>query len=273
MSPIMTRLALAGALALVATGTFAQRSIENYLLAPSPPDGTFRNLPPVPKAGGQATVPQNPAAAASDATGGTQPAGPAPVMGTGLGNEYRIGPNNLLDIEVLNVENGRRTVRVNAAGYVSLPLIGSVTVAGLTQHQAEEHIASLYAEKYLQNPQVSVFIKEFTTQQITLDGAVTKPGVYPIVGEMTLLRALAMAGGLGRIAKATEVKVFRQGQNGVRQVATFDVERIRAGEADDPQLRGDDLVVILRDPTRQLLTDSVFRDVINSINPFSALVP
>ncbi|QJW83706.1 polysaccharide export protein [Ramlibacter terrae] len=198
----------------MATGSFAQRSIENYILSPSAPDGQFRNLPPVPKAGGVAAGAQ---AAPADAGGGAQPSGPVPAMGTGLGAEYRIGANNLLDIEVLNVENGKRSVRVNAAGYVSLPLIGSVTLAGLTQHQAEEHIASMYAQKYLQDPQVSVFIKEFTTQQITLDGAVGKPGIYPIVGEMTLLRALAMAGGPGRIAKATEVKVYRQGQDGARR--------------------------------------------------------
>lgn len=195
--------------------------------------------------------------------------GPQPAPLVTLGKEYRVGPNDLLDIEVLNLENGKRTVRVNAGGFVSLPLVGSVAVAGLTQQQAEEHIASLYGEKYLQNPQVSLFIREFTTERITIDGAVTKPGIYPLVGQMTLLRALALAGGFGQIANAKEVKIFRQGDKGERQVATFDVERIRSGTDPDPAVRGEDLIVVQRDSTRALLKDSVFRDIVDSINPFS----
>jgi len=186
-----------------------------------------------------------------------------------IGKEYRIGPNDLLDVEILNVDNAKRTVRVNAAGYVTLPLVGAIAVAGLTQQQAEEHIAGLYGEKYLQNPQVSLFIREFTTERITIDGAVAKPGIYPLVGQMTLLRVLALAGGFGQIAKRDQVMVFRQGEKGERQVATFDVGKIQAGEADDPPIRGDDLIVVQRDATRAAFTDSLFRDVVNVFNPLS----
>lgn len=196
---------------------------------------------------------------------------PTPVFG--IGKEYRVGPNDLLDVEVLNLEKNResakRTVRVNAAGYITLPLVGPVLVSGLTQQQAEAHIATQYGEKYLQDPQVSVFIKEFTTERITVDGAVAKPGIYPLVGQMTLLRALALAGGFGQIANASEVMLFRQGEKGDRQVATFNVERIRAGKDADPAIRGDDLIVVQRDSTRALLKDSVLRDVIDSVNPFA----
>lgn len=183
--------------------------------------------------------------------------------------EYRVGANDLLDIEVLNLENGKRTVRVNAAGSITMPLIGAINVAGLTQQEAEAHIAGLYGEKYLQDPQVSVFIREYTTERITVDGAVAKPGIYPLVGQMTLLRALALAGGFGQIANSREVKVFRRGENGQRQVATFDVEKIRSGSVADPEVRGDDLVVVQRDSTRAVLKDSVFRDVLDYLNPFS----
>ena len=186
-----------------------------------------------------------------------------------MGKEYRVGPNDLLDVEVLNLDNGKRTVRVNAAGFITLPLVGAVAVAGLTQQQVESHVAALYGEKYLQDPQVSVFIKEFTTERITIDGAVTKPGIYPLVGQMTLLRALALAGGFGSIANRTQVKLFRQGGQGERQVATFDVERIRAGQDEDPVIRGDDLIVVQRDSARALLKDPILRDVVDSINPFS----
>lgn len=252
MSTILNRCALAGVLLVMASGCFAQRPPQSYVTSP---DGVFRP-----------SIPEQPAG-----SGGGQPASAGPAQGTGLGSEYRVGANDLLEIEVLNLENGKRTVRVNAAGYITLPLIGAVTVAGLTQQQVEEHVGGLYGQKYLQNPQVSVFIREFTTQRITIDGAVARPGIYPIVGQMTLIRALALAGGFGQIANSTEVKIFRQGDKGERQVATFDIERIRAGTHEDPPIRGDDLIVVQRDATRALLKDSIFRDIVDSINPFSVL--
>ncbi|HVE52347.1 MAG TPA: polysaccharide biosynthesis/export family protein [Ramlibacter sp.] len=243
----MIRQALAAAALLMWTACFAQQPTTLGNAASSAPaaSGTFRPATSEPSAAGQQPV------------------------AVGLGKEYRVGTNDLLDVEVLNLENGKRTVRVNAAGFITLPLIGPVAVAGLTQQQVEAHVASLYGEKYLQNPQVSVFIKEFTTERITIDGAVSKPGIYPLVGQMTLLRALALAGGFGQIANSTEVKVFRHGDQGQRQVATFDVDRIRAGKDEDPAIRGDDLIVVQRDQTRALLKDSVFRDIVDSINPFS----
>jgi polysaccharide export outer membrane protein len=226
--------------------------------------------------------------------GAFRPATPAPVQGpdaggqtppsaqnlaapiVSLGKEYRIGPNDLLEIDVPDLERERdrwdspkRTVRVNAAGAISLPLIGAVVVAGLTALQAEGHIAERYSEKYLQNPQVSIFIKEFTTERITLDGAVVKPGIYPLMGEITLLRALALAGGFGPIADSNEVMLFRDNAQGVRQFAVFDVDKIRAGKTDDPAIKGGDLIVVQRDANRKMLKDSIFRDVLDSINPFS----
>jgi polysaccharide biosynthesis/export protein len=255
MRPTMNRYALAAASLLFSAVCIAQTSTlgNSPFSAPEGPKGVFRPA-----------ASEQPEGAVR---GGANPQQPNPVYN--IGREYRVGANDLLDIEVLNIENGKRTVRVNAAGYVTLPLIGSVAVAGLTQQQVEAHVAALYGEKYLQNPQVSVFIKEFTTERITIDGAVAKPGIYPLVGQMTLLRALALAGGFGSIANATEVKLFRQGEKGQRQVATFDVERIRSGKDEDPVIRGDDLIVVQRDSVRALLKDSIFRDVVDSINPFS----
>ena len=191
----------------------------------------------------------------------------SPIVG--LGKDYRVGPNDLLDIEVLDLDNAKRTVRVNAAGAITLPLIGGVVVAGLTAQQIEAHLASKYSEKYLQNPQVSVFIKEFTTERITVDGAVVKPGIYPLTGQITLLRALALAGGFGPIANSTEVMLFRVNEKGERQVAVFDIDLIRSGKSDDPAIKGDDLIVVQRDSTRRMLKDSVFRDILDSINPFA----
>ncbi len=187
----------------------------------------------------------------------------------GVVKDYRVGPNDLLEVEILDLDNFKRTVRVNAAGTISLPLIGATVVAGLTAQEVETRLAQRYGEKYLQDPQVSVFVKEFTTERITVDGAVNKPGIYPITGQITLLRALALAGGFGPIANANEVMLFRVNEKGNRQVAVFNVEEIRAGKKDDPDLKGDDLIVVQRDSSRVFFKDSIFRDIVDSINPFS----
>lgn len=190
-----------------------------------------------------------------------------------LGRDYTVGPNDLIEVEIFEMDNLKRTVRVNAAGAISLPLIGQVVVGGMTSQQIEERIASRYSEKYLQNPQVSIFIKEFTSERITIEGAVGHPGIFPLTGRLTLLRALAMAGGFGPIANTSQVMVYRTNDQQVRESAVYDVEKIRAGKSIDPAIQGDDLIVVQRDSTRVLLKDSLFRDVIDSVNPFSMLVP
>lgn len=273
MTRTRTRFVLTATLLSIAATCGAQQVPANAPINTRPADGVFRPAAsemqapqpqplqqPMPQ---QSSMQQDP----FQGRAAQGPSQPSPVYT--IGKEYRVGPNDLLDVEVLNLENAKRTVRVNAAGYITLPLIGSVTVVGLTQQQIEQHIAGLYGDKYLQNPQVSVFIREFTTERITVDGAVAKPGIYPLVGQMTLLRVLALAGGFGSIAKRDKVMVFRQGEKGERQVATFDVERIQSGQDIDPPIRGDDLIVVQRDSTRAAFTDSLFRDIVNVFNPLS----
>lgn len=187
-----------------------------------------------------------------------------------LADDYQIAPEDLLEIEVFGIKDLERTVRVNSTGHISLPLVGQIRVAGLTGAGAEALIAQEYGEKYLQDPQVSVFIKEFTTQRITVDGAVYKPGIYPIKGDMTLLRALALAGGGGQLADLENVMLFRLTPEGKPVSEKHDVLKIRMGEAPDPALRNDDMVVVNREPTRVMLRDSKLRDFIDFINPFSS---
>ena len=216
------------------------------------------------------SVPGVPTSAASSPTAGrTAPLGTL----ASLGADYRIGPNDLLDVEVFGVPDLKRTVRVNSSGQVSLALVGNVLLAGLSAQRAEELIAGKYAEKYLQNPQVSVFIREFTTQRITIEGAVAKPGIYPVTGQVTLLRALALAGGGAAYADLSQIMVFRVSQDGKKTTQTYNLDDIRAGELPDPSVLADDVIVVKRDPARAALRDSLFRDVLDSINPFSFLTP
>lgn len=189
---------------------------------------------------------------------------------TSISPDYKITPNDLLEVEVFGVSELKRTVRVNTTGQISLPLIGMIQVAGLTPADAEALIALQYGSKYLQDPQVSIFIKEFTTQRITLDGALAKPGIYPLTGQITLLRALALAGGGAQLADMEQVMLFRLTPEGQSLVEKHDVLKIRKGEAPDPLLQADDVVVVNRDGTRATLRDSLFRDILDTLNPFAS---
>jgi polysaccharide biosynthesis/export protein len=182
--------------------------------------------------------------------------------------DYRIGAEDLLEIQVFGVEQLSRTVRVNSRGLVSLPLIGAVEVAGMTAQEAEATLAAKLADNFLQDPQVSLFIKEYTSQRVTIEGAVNKPGIYPLRGQTTLLRSLAVAGGQAGLSDMNEVVVFREDGHGKRETLVYDVERIRRGELDDPIVVNDDLIVVNRSRTRTILKDSVLRDVIDTVNPF-----
>lgn len=184
--------------------------------------------------------------------------------------DYRIGANDLLEIGVLGVTDLNRTVRVNSSGAISMPLIGMINVAGLTSSETESLLEKEYEKEYLQNPQISVFIKEFTSQRFTVDGAVSRPGVYPLVGKMTLLRALATAGGKGELADLENVMLFRVGEDGGVEKNKYDVLKIRTGEEPDPVLRRDDIVVVNRNASRVTFRDSLFRDIIDTLNPFSS---
>jgi polysaccharide export outer membrane protein len=202
--------------------------------------------------------------AAKAASGEPQPLNSLASVGT----DYRIGANDLVDFDVFGVPNMQRTVRVNASGMVALPLIGPVTLAGLTAAQAENLIAQKYAENYLQDPQVSLFIKEFTTQRITIEGAVARPGIYPVTGQLTLLRALALAGGGAQFAQLNEIMLFRGGSAQEANTQMFDLEKIRNGDIPDPVVNSDDVIVVKRDPKRTALRDSFFGDLLSTLNPF-----
>lgn len=183
-------------------------------------------------------------------------------------DEYRIGSQDLLEVTVYGQAELTRTVRVNSQGNISLPLIGQLMAVGLTAIQLERLIADRLSERYLQDPQVTVFVKEAISSRFTIEGAVGRPGVFPIQGPMTLLRAIALAGGQGNLGDLSAVKVFRMLPNGEQQTLTFDVEKIRTGEAEDPRIMNDDLIVVNRSRTRAALRDSLFSDIMSVFNPF-----
>ena len=110
--------------------------------------------------------------------------------------DYKIGPEDLLEVTVFEVEKLNKTVRVSARGDISLPLLGILKVKGLTATELEKNITDLLAEKYIKDPYVTVFIKEYRNQRISVIGMVEKPGIFEVAGQKTVLGMMAMAGGL-----------------------------------------------------------------------------
>jgi polysaccharide biosynthesis/export protein len=111
-------------------------------------------------------------------------------------SETLIGIGDLLQISVDGAPEYRYEVRVGAAGSVSLPMAGKVRLAGLSTSQAEAAVErSLQERGFFNDPQVSIFVKEYATQGISVLGEVQHPGIYPLLGNRTLLDAISAAGG------------------------------------------------------------------------------
>ncbi len=109
--------------------------------------------------------------------------------------DYVIGPEDLLQIEVFQVEELKREVRVNYAGYIGLPVVGQVMAKGRTAAELEQDLTAALG-KYIHDPVVSVSIKEYRSQNILVTGAVGKPGIYSVLGQKYLVDMLFLAQGL-----------------------------------------------------------------------------
>ncbi len=128
---------------------------------------------------------------ASAAAAGQQPASA----------EYRIGPKDLLEVTALGVaEIQKHVVRVSEDGRIMLPLVGEVEVNDLTRAEVEKKLVGLLGEKYLVNPQVTIFILEYKSKRVSVLGAVEKTGLYELLGRQTLMSIISQAGGLTRDA-------------------------------------------------------------------------
>lgn len=174
---------------------------------------------------------------------------------------YKIGPQDVLEFSVFKVPELGKTVQVADTGTINLPLVGEVRAAGLTATQLERDLEKQLGAKYLQKPQVTVLVKEFNSQRITIEGSVKKPGVYPVRGKATLLQYVAMAEGLDPLADSTIV-VFRE-VDGKRAAARFDINDIRSGATKDPVLTAGDIVVV---------SNSMIKESLNNVLKFLPLM-
>ncbi|QNM83191.1 polysaccharide export protein [Sphingomonas sabuli] len=168
---------------------------------------------------------------------------PDTTVSAALEGGYRIAPMDKLAIRVFGMDDLTGDYQVDLRGNISLPLIGEVPAMDKTPAELDTVLTDRFGEKYLQNPDVSVGIKEATGHNITVDGSVEKPGTYPVVGPMTLMQAVALAQGTDEFANLRRVAVFRT-IDGTRKAAAFDLVSIRRGEMPDPQVYSGDIVIV-----------------------------
>ena len=158
--------------------------------------------------------------------------------------DYRIGPQDTLDISVDQLAELTKTVTVDTGGHILLPLVGQIQASGRTPSELSDDIAIALKKKYMKDPQVVVSLKEGQGQKITIDGAVIQPGVYPLAGPTTLLQAVSLAKGPDpKLANIKRVAIFRT-VGGTRRQAFYDLSQVRSGKAEDPPVYGNDIVVV-----------------------------
>ena len=174
-------------------------------------------------------------------------------------NDYKIGPNDLLEIRVFELPDLNLTVRVSEDGSITFSLLGRIEVAGYTAYGLEQKLATVLTEKYVPGgAHVSVFIREY--QKISVIGAVGQPGMYELVGPTTLLQAIAQAGGLTALA-TDEVYVYRKEADGKQSIISIDLEDLNSGNRDlNIDLKPKD---VISNPIDQTLNVFVYGEVRN----------
>lgn len=179
----------------------------------------------------------------------------------------RIGALDKVKVNVFQVEALSGEFQVDRTGNIDFPLIGVVQVQGKTEDELRQLLTARLGEKYLRNPTVQVAISEQTAQSITVDGSVKQPGVFAIKGTTTLMKAVAMAEGASEDANVHRVIVFRT-IKGERLAGAFDLGAIRKAQAEDPQIYGNDIIIVDGSKTQKL-----FKDLMSTIPLLGVLRP
>ncbi|MBA2430673.1 MAG: polysaccharide biosynthesis/export family protein, partial [Chthoniobacterales bacterium] len=162
---------------------------------------------------------------------------------------YQLSANDQIAIEVYGEDDLRAVVRVNADGVASLPLLGSVRLAGLTLGQATARLTELYGRDYLVNPRLNVSLVGYAKQRFTMLGQVNRPGSYELpdgaAGGIDILEAVAMAGGYTRIAAPERISVRRRVAGGKDLVLRVNAKRIAREEGQGGfQVRPGDTITV-----------------------------
>lgn len=182
---------------------------------------------------------------------------------------YLIGPFDRLSVDVYGVPDLSKQVQADASGKIQLPLVGEIQASNQTTAQLAEAIEGRLA-RFVRRPDVSVNVTESVSQVLTVDGQVMQPGLYPVVGKMSLMRAVALAKGTTEFAKLDDVVIFRT-VGGQRMAALYNLKQIRQGVYDDPEVFANDVVVVGDSQARRL-----FKDILATtpllVSPLVALI-
>ncbi|QSB45974.1 polysaccharide export protein [Tsuneonella flava] len=177
---------------------------------------------------------------------------PDPREVIGQSRPYILGPFDKLSIDVFGIEElSKREVQTDASGRISFPLAGVVEAGGKTPGELERLLEDKLRAAHIRDPQVTVNLKETVSQVVTVDGEVKEPGLYPVVGNMTLIRTVATAKGLSDMASRNRVVVFRT-VDGQKYAALYDLNAIRHGAYPDPAIYPNDVVIVGESKSRQL---------------------
>lgn len=168
-----------------------------------------------------------------------------------------IRPFDTLRIDVFGIQElSNRRVRVDGNGQIAFPLIGNLTVSGLTTSEISQMIAARLSGEFVRDPQVTTNLEASENRSFTVYGAVRQPGVYPVVGEASLIQAVATARGLGEYGNGRDVIVFRT-VGGQRMATLYNLDAIARGAYDDPRIYPNDTVVVGDSDSRRLFDDFV----------------
>lgn len=237
---------MAVTLALFLSGCGASSGIESTaLLNDTPPSGLAADSFARPaKSAAQASAlrPESASALAGQSKIPASELRAATAAGTPGSEGYRVGPLDVLDITVFKLSDLNKTVQVSESGRFGFPLIGEVQGSGRTVSEIEKDLESRLGVDYLRNPQITVLVKEYNSHRITVEGAVKKAGVFPMQGPMSLLQAVATAGGLDELSDGS-LLVFRR-VDGKTAVARFNLNDLRNQQAEDPTLQAGDIVMV-----------------------------
>jgi len=169
----------------------------------------------------------------------TQPKAAAAAM---VDAGYKIGPQDVLRIDVWKENEISRTVPVRPDGKISIPLLNDVQAAGLTAMELSNNISE-GLKKFMNAPQVTVTVAEINSRRVYVTGEVTRPGAYPLLPSMTALQALTSAGGFTQFANTKKIYVLRT-ENGKQVKHAFNYKSVLDGKTDDiPLVPGDTIVV------------------------------
>lgn len=155
-----------------------------------------------------------------------------------------ISAQDLLSVTVFKVPDLTREIRVDDRGNITFPLIGSVRAKGMKPAQLERVIAQKLEKTYMNNPQVTVVVTESVRNRVTVEGAVKQAGVFPVSGNMTVLQAIALAGGLDTKADVHHAILLRRNARGQVSQQAIDLAAIREGRMQDLALLQDDRIVV-----------------------------